>query len=219
MNKITIFAIVVVLVLIGLFVLIGNDKEMPVDSPEVDISQEEKSAMEHGQQDYLDMQGYYLYPSPGYSCEGGFTDGYRYLDAECIPEERDDYKIDIEAGLAMSAINPDKGLVDNQIVVRSMEFTGRQHGVIVCEEHTSEGLRLDAEHYLCTHERDGEPVLTLGTGKSFHGTDSSFGRWFEADLTIKDSDNDYAKEDYIELLERFVSSGVKINWEDYEPGN
>ncbi len=219
MNKIIIFVVIIILVLIGLFFLMNNEEEVLTGIPEEELSEEEKRAMEYGQPDYLDMQGYYLYPSPGYECVGGFTDGYRYLDAECVPEERDDYKINIEAGLAMSAINPDKGLVDNQIVVRSMEFTGRQHGVIVCEEHTSEGLRLNAEHYLCTYERDGQPVITLGTGKSFHGTDSSFGRWFEADLVIKDSDNDYTEEDYVELLERFVSSGVKINWEDYEPEN
>jgi len=196
-----------------------NEKEVPAGIPEDDLSEEEKRAMEYGQPDYLDIQGYYLYPSPGYDCVGGFTDDYRYLDAECVPEERDDYEINIEAGLAMSSINPEKGIVDNQIVARSMEFTGRQHGVIVCEEHTSEGLRLGAEHYLCTHERDGEPVLTHGIGKGFYQSDGAYGRWLEADLIIKDSDNDYTQEDYVELLERFVSSSVRINWEDYESGN
>lgn len=216
MNKIIIFAVIIILILITLFILINNREEALVSTSEEELSDEEGAALENGQ-DYLDMQGYYLYPPEGYTCEGGFTDGYRYLDAECVPEGRDDYEINVGAGLASSGIDPEKGLVANQIVVRSSEFTNRQYGVYVCEEHTSEELKLDAEHYLCTYNRDNQPIITLGIGKSFYHPQSSFGRWFEAEMIIKENDETYTQEDYIDLLEKFVNSSVKINWEDYKP--
>ncbi len=223
MKKIIILLVIITLALIGFFLLTNDEKEeAPVDTDQKESTPEEEEKVEESmgetledEQDYLDMQGYYLYPPQGHNCEGGFTDGYRYLDAECTPEGRDDYEIHVGAGLASTRINPEKGLVANQIVVRSLEFTGEQRDVHVCREHSSERLNLGAEHYLCTYDKDGEPIITLGIGKSFHTSDSSFGRWFESHLIIKD--DEYTEQDYIELLEKFINSSVKINWEDYKP--
>lgn len=215
MNKIIVLVIIIALFLTGFFILTNDEmEEVAIDTTQKATTPEEEDIIED-EQDYLDMQGYYLYPPQNYNCVGGFTDGYRYLDAECTPEGRDDYEIHVEAGLAVSGINPEEGLVANQIVVRSYEFTNGQRDVYVCREHSSEELKLNAEHYLCTYNRDEEPVITLGIGKSFHTSETSFGRWFESHLIIKDYE--YTEEDYIELLENFVNSSVKINWEDLEP--
>ena len=170
-------------------------------------------------ENYLDMQGYYLYPPDNYNCQGGFTD-YRYLDAKCLPKNRDDYTIEVGAGLASSRIDWDEGrLIANQIGVRSFEFTGGQYGKIVCEEFKSDDLNLDAEHYLCSYLKEDKKIFTLGVGKSFYLENASFGRWFEANLIVEEENNYYSNSDYVNTLVNFINKSIKINWEDYAPDN
>ncbi len=158
----------------------------------------------------LDMQGYFLDVPENYICSGGFVDGYRYQEARCNHINRDDFEIVVDHGLVVSGINPEKGLVDNQLVVRSFEFSGGVYGLILCQEHFPEYLSIDGEHYLCFHTIDSNQIITMGVGKSY----SNYGRWFEVDLIIK-QDTDYSQNDYIELLEKFLNQSIKINWEDY----
>ena len=216
MKNLIILVVLIILIIIGILFF---QKDGGVDLYEGDreeLSQEELDSSEN----YLDMQGYYLYPPSNYDCEGGFTDGYRYLDAECKPKNRSDYLINVGAGLASSGINWEEGrLIANQIVVRSFEFTGGQYGVTVCEEFYSENLNLDAEHYLCKHLKDGENTITMGVGKSFYHPNGSFGRWFEADLVIKEENDNYTESDYIDELVSFLNNSVKIDWSDYVPDN
>ena len=169
----------------------------------------EKSASQSSSSKVLDMQGYELETPRGYTCTGGFTDGYRYMDAKCEPS-RGQHEITVEAGLAVSGINPAEGLVANQIVVRSYEFT-KQYGVIVCEPYHSEDLKLDAEHYICLHEMDGKRTITIGTGKSR----SNHGWWFESHLQTKPTD-ETTNEEYAETLTKFLNSAIKIDWNKYE---
>jgi len=158
----------------------------------------------------LDMQGYFLEVPKAYNCSGGFVDGYRYQEARCLNNDRSDYKIIVDHGLAASGINPEKGLVDNQLVTRSFEFTGGVYGQIICQEHYPENLKLDAEHYLCFHNLDGNRAITMGIGKSF----GNYGRWFEADLIIEEETN-YTENDYIEILEKFLNQSIVIDWDKY----
>lgn len=160
-------------------------------------------------QNTLDMQGYELEVPKGYTCTGGFTDGYRYMDAKCKPN-RGNQEITVEAGLAVSGINPAQGLVVNQIVARSFEFTN-QYGVIVCEEYISEDLNLDAEYYLCIHEKDNKRTITIGVGKS----KNTHGWWFESHIQTSPDDETENKE-YIEELTKFLNSAIKIDWNKYE---
>jgi len=216
MRKIIILAAIVILFIIMGFFFFQQEEglDLAEDETEKGLTEEEVRESE----DYLDMQGYYLYPPEDYDCEGGFTDGYRYLDAECTPKDESDYVINVGAGLASTSISWEEGkLIGNQITVRSFEFTGGEYGVIVCEEFTSEDLNLDAEHYLCKHSKNGEAVFTMGVGKSFYHSESSFGRWFEADLVVKEDDDEYTEGDYIDKLVKFLDESVKINWDDYAP--
>ncbi len=216
MKNIIIIVVVIFLILAGFFFFQNREEKVDLVEEEIEkvLTEEEMSDSE----DYLDMQGYYLYPPEDYDCEGGFTDGYRYLDAECTPKDRSDYVINVGAGLASSGINWEEGkLVGNQIVVRSFEFTGGQYGKIVCEEFYSEDLKLDAEYYLCKYFEDGDYVITMGVGKSFYHPNSSFARWFEADLVVKEDDDEYTEGDYIDKLVKFLDESVKINWDDYAP--
>lgn len=215
MRKIIILVVVILLIIMAFFFFQREEKvDLVEDETEKVLTEEEMQESE----DYLDMQGYYLYPPKDYDCEGGFTDGYRYLDAECEPKDRGDYVINAGAGLASTSISWEEGkLIGNQITVRSFEFTGGQYGKIVCEEFYSEDLNLDAEHYLCKYPKDGDYVLTMGVGKSFYHSNSSFGRWFEADLVVKEEDDDYSESDYIDKLVKFLDESVKINWDDYAP--
>ncbi len=216
MKNILIVIIVIILIILGIFLLTNNDQEVEVEESAIEgESSEETSSL-----DYLDMQGYHLYPPSEYNCEGGFTEGYRYLDAECVKNGRSDYRINVEAGLASSGINWEEGkLTANQIVVRSFEFTGGQYGVTVCEEFYSENLNLDAEHYLCNYLKDGKDTIVIGIGKSFYHPNASFGRWFEAELVVEEGNDNYEKEDYIGDLVAFLNSAIKIDWNDYTPDN
>lgn len=216
MRKIIVLAAIAILFIIMGFFFFQQQEGLDLAENETEKGLTEEEMFES--EDYLDMQGYYLYPPEDYVCEGGFADGYRYLDAKCIPKGRSDYVINVGAGLASSGINWEEGkLVGNQIVARSFEFTGGQYGKIVCEEFYSEDLKLDAEHYLCKYLKDGDYVITMGVGKSFYNPNGSFGRWFEADLIIKEENDDYEESDYIDELVKFLDKSVKINWDDYAP--
>ena len=208
MKRVIVLSVAVVLVVLFGFFFFGSSES---------ALEEGDDGEDTNSDSLLDMQGYYLDPPANYNCVGGFTDGYRYLDAECLPKDGDDHVINVGAGLAASGINWDEGrLVANQIVVRSFEFTGGQYGVTVCEEFRSEDLRLGGEYYLCLYDADEGRTVTIGVGKSFRDGDSAFGRWFEADLVI-DAEEDYSEEDYVETLAKFLNSSVKIDWSDYAP--
>ncbi len=181
-----------------IFIISSNDKQ-----ENLDIKDEKNKQV-------LDMQGFYLEVPENYTCSGGFVNGYRYQEARCNPVNRDDFEILVDHGLVVSGINPEKGLVSNQLVVRSFEFSGGVYDLILCQEHFTRYLNIDGEHYLCFHTKDGNEIITMGTGKSY----SNYGRWFETDLIIK-QDTDYTQNDYIELLEKFLNQSIKINWEDY----
>lgn len=170
---------------------------------------EKEQTQETNTKGTLDMQGYELEVPKGYSCSGGFTDGYRYLDAKCKPN-KGKQEILVEAGLVVSGIDPEKGLVANQLVARSYEFT-KQYGISVCEEYHSEDLQLDAEHYLCIHEMNGKRTITIGTGKSRN----TQGWWFESHLQTNPDDK-IPNEDYIKELTKFLNSAIKIDWEKFK---
>lgn len=215
-SAIVLGVIVVLVILFGLFFSSSSESILEEDNGSVN---EEDTNRENSNSDgLLDMQGYYLDPPSNYDCVGGFTDGYRYLDAVCTPKGQDDHVINVGAGLASSGINWDEGrLVANQIVARSFEFTGGQYGVTVCEEFHSEDLELGGEYYICFYNANEGRTLTIGVGKSFLAGGSAYGRWFEADLVINVEEGDYSEEDHAETLAKFLNDSVKIDWSDYAP--
>ncbi len=155
--------------------------------------------------DVLDMQGYELDVPPGFQCKGGFTDGYRYLNAECLPD-RGDFEITVERGLTATSIGDDD-FTEYMIKSRSREFTGSNEK-IVCENLDPDRLSLGAQDYLCIHSIDNMPTVTIGIGNSYDGV----ARWFESHLKV---DDDKDIRDYIDVLSKFLDEGIKIDWSDY----
>ncbi len=208
MKKLFYFSLILLFFAITLSACSKNNEEenLALDiSDDNEVLQEEEREKEEEEEDNrLDMQGYFLDVPDNYTCSGGFVDGYRYQDARCTHEQRNDYEILVNRGLAMSTINPEKGLVNNQLVVRASSLNAN------CQEHYPKNLHLDAEHYLCFHEEDGNPIITLGIGKSF----DDYGRWFEADLVLV-NDSSYNQDDYINTLENFLNQSIDIDWDYY----
>lgn len=167
----------------------------------------------------LDMQGYYLAPLDNYECTGGLTDGYRYLDADCVPTDSDDHVIRVGRGLDAIAIVWDGGrFIGNQVGLRNYDFTGGQRGVSVCEAFESEDLQLDAEHYVCIYDGEKGRTITIGIGKSFRvDEDAAYARGFEADLFIKKEGDDYNEQEYVTTLARFLNDSIVIDWSQYAP--
>lgn len=197
-----------------------EDNNVQGNEGEDDRGVEKVGGQDLGSNDnFLNMQGYYLQIPPNYNCQGGFTDGYRYLDAKCSHVDREDYRIVVEPGLAATSISDLTKFIENQLVVRSFEFTGGVYNLYICDPYFSEDLKLGAEHYVCEHSQDGKKTFTMGTGKAFSANNSYFARWFESHLIIEENDNDYIKEDYINVLTKFLNSSIDINWEDYNPEN
>ncbi len=211
-KNIIIIIILIILLILGFFLLQNRGS--------VDVEQEGELLEQEGlvlSDDFLEMQGYELHPPRGYDCVGGFTDGYRYFDGECTPQGREDFLIDIDFGLAMSGINPEEGFLENQIPVRSFDITGGVYGLTVCQEYISDKINLDAEHYICRKEEEGNDVIVMGIGKTFPTDGGAFARWFEARLTVL-TEEDYVEDDYIDILASFLNNSVKIDW-DFFAGN
>ncbi|HDP73878.1 MAG TPA: hypothetical protein ENN46_02885 [Candidatus Woesearchaeota archaeon] len=195
----TLYGSLMMLLLLGLSVFLtafgdGSDQERQPD--------EQQGSTGDGR---LEMQGYYLDIPGGYECTGGFTDGYRFLDAECTPTRGADYKIVVEFGLASTAASSKSEFLDSQISVREHYLDG------VCSRHDGE-MHLDAEHYVCVHTEDGKKVVSMGIVKVFDG----YARRFEAHLVEEDSGAGTTNEDYIDTLAEFLNQAIIINWADYE---
>lgn len=154
----------------------------------------------------LDMQAFFLEVPDNYSCSGGFVDGFRYQEARCINNSREDYEIVVNFGLTATRIDPEVGIIANQIVVRSHDLTGG-----VCQVHSPQYLNLDAKYYLCFHEDNNQPTISLGVTKSY----DTYARWFESDLLIN-KEEEYNQDDYIEILEKFLNQSIKIDWNEFK---
>lgn len=190
---------------------VDSDTVSGIIEGEVLPSDQENGEAEDG---LLEMQGYYLSVPDGYTCTGGFTDGYRYLDADCVPEDRSDYSIEVQRSLPATRIS-EEGIVANQLGVRSRELSDDDSAGL-CEEIDQEyGNQkmgnLNAEHYVCFHEQDGKPVITLGVAKNFSG----YARWFEAHLTVEE-ESDLSGYDFVDILADFLNNAVIIDWSDFE---
>jgi len=225
-NHLIFLALVLVLVIIFLVIRSGGEdkKGETGDSPDSgsqSVSQNDNNEKEEGEEESdgrLEMQGYYLNIPSDYTCEGGFV-GYRYLDAECFPVDERDYKIVSDFGLPVTRVIGPSGFLENQLPIRSLEFTGGVRDLIVCEAYTSENLNLEAEHYLCDYNQDGKDIITLGIGRVFSANDTYFARWFESHLIIEEKDSQYDKEDYVDSLVKFLDSAIDIDWEYFNPEN
>ncbi len=158
--------------------------------------------------DVIDMQGYELDVPDGFQCTGGFTDGYRYVDAECLPDAGG-FKIVSETGLTATSVG-ESGLVSHHIGYRSREFTGGSDD-IVCEQLIHDDLTLDAENYVCVHSTDGDRTITVGTGKTF----GEVARWFESHLIVLEEE-DIENEKYIDIMALFLDESIDIDWDDYK---
>ncbi len=213
-NPMFLIVAIIVLIIIGLLIF-GGDREMGDVETEAETEAEEEIST-IGESEPLDMQGFYLYVPQGHHCEGGFTDGYRYLDAECHHEDRDDYEIEVQRGFTVTTVNPEEGLVPHQISVRSFNLTG-ERDLHVCEEYSSKDLRLDAEHYVCFHKREDKDVIIMGFGKTFLHDDGAYARWTEAEIRIQDEEAEYTEEEYIETLARFLNVSIDVDWSEYAP--
>ena len=154
----------------------------------------------------LEMQGYELDVPRGYECTGGLTDGYRYLDAECIPEN-EDYIIEADTGLVASAIGSTSEYPESHISSRQTQLDA------VCTRYREE-MELGADYYSCIEEKSNEVIITFGIIKA---VESEVSRWFEARLLTQEHevDSEEAKE-YVQTLANFLNSAAKIDWSDYE---
>lgn len=152
----------------------------------------------------LEMQGYELDVPRSYECTGGFTDGYRYLDAECIPEN-EDYIIEADTGLVASAIGSMSEYPESHISLRQTQLDA------ICTRYREE-MELGADYYSCIEEKSNEVIITFGIVKA---VESDVSRWFEARLISQEIDSEEAKE-YVQTLANFLNSAVKIDWSDYE---
>lgn len=151
----------------------------------------------------LDMQGFELKVPRNYECTGGFTDGYRYLDAKCTPK-RGSYEIIVDFGLTMSGMDMTKSFAENIMPLRVREYDA------TCVVY-NERVGIGAEHYICPRTEDGQRIVTMGIGKVF---EAGYARWFEAHLVILETD--YDKEEYVDTLVSFVGQAIDIDWDFFD---
>lgn len=212
MKKIYIILIIVIIVTAGIFILIGNDEVDPDPNEQLDQQEEmeereelEEMEVQGDSDSRLDMQGYYLDIPENYDCVGGLTQGYKYLDAECEPDEGD-YRIVSERGLAVTTVAGDS--------FASMYSSLLSHDINgFCEPFAgSEDIDLDAEHYICEHIDEGKNMLTIGIGKLFNN--NQYAQHFEVHLQ-RDLDSDIEDDD-IDKLISFLNTAIDIDWSIYE---
>ena len=156
-----------------------------------------------GSSDVLEMQGYELKVPRGYECTGGFTQGYRFLDAECEPS-RGNYKIIVDFGLPVTSIDQSKSFNENIMPLRAGDYDA------ACIPY-EEPLGLGADHYVCPRTEDGQRIITLGIGRV---SPNGYANWFEAHLVILE--DDYNEEEYIDTLASFASSAIDIDWSFFD---
>ncbi len=156
-----------------------------------------------GSEEVLEMQGFELKVPRCYDCTGGFTQGYRYLDAECEPS-RGNYKITVDYGLPVTRIDPSKSFNENMMPLRARDYDA------TCMLY-EEPLGLGADHYVCPRTEDGQRVITLGIGRI---SPKGHANWFEAHLTILE--DDYDEGEYIETLASFASNAIDIDWSFFD---
>ncbi len=202
MKKIHIFLTVLFLFMVGAFLFLGGGEDINGNGGDIDS---ENVDVEAGADSMLDMQGYYLDIPDGYDCVGGFTQGYRYLDAECELEQGD-YMIISERGLAVTTVAGDS--------FASMYSSLLSHDINgFCEPFAgSEDIDLDAEHYICEHIDEGKNMLTIGIGKLFNN--NQYAQHFEVHLQ-RELDSEIEDDDIDKLID-FLNKAIVIDWSDFE---
>ncbi len=210
MKNIYIIVALLLLVVITIFLFLGPADEADpeiineVDPQTVDENDEQTDTREEDLEsdNILDMQGYYLHIPDDYECTGGFTDGYRYVDAECTPKSGEDYYIVSERGLSASVVATHNTFSEMRSSLLNHDIDG------VCEVYPDEPeIKLDAEHYICRHVEDGENVLTIGIGKNFGEYASHFAAHLKRDGEGEDED--------LERLVNFLNRTIDIDWSNF----
>lgn len=151
----------------------------------------------------LEMQGFELNVPRGYECTGGFTQGYRYLDANCEPSTGN-YEINVDYGLPVTSINPDQSFTEYFTILRAREYNDN---CIAYQEPVVAG----SDTYLCIHTQNAQRTITMGMGKIYN---QDFARWFEAHLVILDEDLD--EEEMVETLSSFLRQSIEIDWKSFD---
>lgn len=150
----------------------------------------------------IELQGFELNVPRGFDCSGGFTDGFRFFDAECLPS-RGAYKIVVDYGLPTTRVDTSQSLSEYMVINRGFTYDG---SCFVYDELLVEG----AEHYVCTHIKSGEKVISLGT---VHSPSRGIAVWFESHLVV--IDDELSNDDYLDILADFVSRAVVIDWSNF----
>ncbi len=197
MKNVLILVVVAVVFISGWFFFSSQEPQVPNEN-QLD-NQDEEIQEEIEITGTLEMQGYYINIPADYDCTGGFTDGYRFLDARCTPKSGEDYEIVVDFGLASTALGEDSFEVMYSFI--------RSHNTgAVCQPYAGDPeITLDAEHYVCSNVEDDKNVLTIGIGKSFDG----FARHFSADLKR----DDQIQEDDINKLVSFLNRAIDMDWD------
>ncbi len=218
MKKKNFIILAIIVLLLFAFIILkgcGNDADNDINESRIDggtVYVDQESG-DNNTDECIKMQGYELCVPSDFVCTGGYQ-GYRYFEAACNLPGRDDFEIEIDYGLNSTAYS--NSISETMIGVRSFEITNGQYGVSVCKIYESEGLNLGSEHWLCNYVENDNKIITLGIGNSFSANGQNYGRWFEADLKILKQKEGVSEEDYLEILERLVNQGVKIDWSFFE---
>ncbi len=212
MKKNNILIVVFAVTLLIVFISFRGDTKNgevddPVEGEEVEVVEDEEGEVVEAEEgdSRLDMQGYFLDIPAEYECTGGLTQGYRYLDAECIPEEGD-YKIISERGLAATVVAGDS-FASMYSSLLSHDIDGICYPLVDTEE-----IELDAEHYVCEHVEDDKNLLTVGIGRLFH--DNHFASHFKVHLQ-RELGSDMEEGDFDRLVS-FMNKAIDIDWSIYE---
>lgn len=152
--------------------------------------------------DYIQLSPHRVLILEDYACTGGSPQGFRMDDAVCRPVGGNAYTIRVDAGVVGSSIDPEKGLISNQLVTRPHYLDAR------CAAYPTD-LGIGSEHYLCDHTKNGYLTYTMGVGKSIHQT----GIWFEAHLTVETPEDGM---EYGGILADFVSRAIEVDWSIYQ---
>ena len=207
MKKTHLLVIFALLIIIGIILLVLSLSEQPpADQEEQEQEQQEQEEqIDTTTQDgngRLEMQGYFINIPDDYNCTGGLTEGYRYVDAECIPKDGDDYKIVVDFGLTVTVIAG-----DNTYAPYMVSFKRHTLGDVCWVYDGETPMTIDAEHYVCSYIEGEDHFLRLGIGKTYDG----FARYFNAEL-VRSADAESNQDDDLVKLANFVNEAIDIDW-------